>query len=261
MKSNRNQNRDRNRTGIKPEPLVPNRNLKTFHNQEECVRISEEGQNLRLDLTTKFHEAVQDVSNKLEEQKGEFLSQLKENEMLRDKLKQLADQHALSEQQHARQLKQKALEAKIAELKIQRFEEKSTHEQAQIKLYSEQVAQLLATEKHLRSQLTAHGEKFQQFQDALIKSNEVFETYKQEIEKMVNATKDLKKENTFLKSKCEKSDYTLVELLDERERLKKQVEKTKNQKENLESLCRSLQAERKQSLSGNNSNDSVHLQT
>lgn len=34
---------------------------------------------------------------------------------------------------------------------------------------------------------------------------------------------------------------------EQRERLKKQLEKTKNQKEKLESLCRSLQAERKQS--------------
>ncbi|GAB2286785.1 hypothetical protein Dimus_021180 [Dionaea muscipula] len=229
--------------------------------KEECKRISDEGQNLRKDLSTKFDEAIQNVSEKLEEQKGEFFSQMKENEMLRDKLKHFADQHALSEQQYARQLKQKELELKIAELKIQQHEEKLKHEQAQMKLYSEQVTQLLATEKHLKSQLTADGEKFQQFQDALVKSNGVFETYKQEIEKMVKSTKDLKKENTFLKSKCEKSDYTLVELLGERELLKKQLEKAKNQKEKLESLCRSLQAERKQSLNGNSSNDSVHLPT
>lgn len=119
-----------------------------------------------------------------------------------------------------------------------------------MKLYAEQVSQLLATEKNLRLQLTADGEKFQQFQDALVKSNEVFETFKQEIEKMGKSVKELKKENTFLKSKCEKSDVTLIELVEEREHLKKQLEKTKNQKEKLESLCRSLQAERKQTSTG-----------
>ncbi|GAB2290989.1 hypothetical protein Dimus_025244 [Dionaea muscipula] len=126
---------------------------------------------------------------------------MEENEMLRDKLKQ------------------KELELEIAELKIQQHEVKLKHQQEQMKLYSEQVTQLLATEKHLRSQLTADGEKIQQSQDALVKSNEVVETYKQEIEKMLKSTKDedLKKENTFLKSKCEKSDYTLVELLREHE--------------------------------------------
>ncbi|XP_062156824.1 uncharacterized protein LOC133864490 [Alnus glutinosa] len=214
---------------------------------DECKRASMEGQSLRLDLSVKFQDAIKDVSNKLEEQKEECLSQLRENEMLRNKLKQLADQYTLSEQQFAQKLKQKSLELQLADLKIKQHEEKLVQEQSQMKLYAEQVSQLLATEKNLRLQLTADGEKFQQFQDALLKSNEVFETFKQEIEKMAKSIKELKKENSFLKSKCEKSDVTLIELVDEREHLKKQLEKTKNQKEKLESLCRSLRAEKKQS--------------
>ncbi|GKV34110.1 hypothetical protein SLEP1_g42526 [Rubroshorea leprosula] len=74
---------------------------------------------------------------------------------------------------------------------------------------------------------------------------------------MAKSIKDLKKENVFLKSKCEKSDFTLIELVEEREKTKKQLEKIKNQKEKLESLCRTLQAERKQSSMGSNSSDSV----
>lgn len=214
---------------------------------DECKRASMEGQNLRLDLSAKFQDAIKDVSNKLEEQKEESLSQLRENEMLRNKLKQLADQYTLAEQQFAQKLKQKTLELQLADLKIKQHEEKLVQEQSQMKVYAEQVSQLLATEKNLRLQLTADGEKFQQFQDALLKSNEVFETFKQEIEKMTKSIKELKKENSFLKSKSEKSDVTLIGLVDEREGLKKQLEKTKNQKEKLEALCRSLQAERKQS--------------
>ncbi|XP_059628267.1 uncharacterized protein LOC132271041 isoform X3 [Cornus florida] len=226
---------------------------------DECKRVSTEGQNLRLDLSTKFQDAIKEVGNKLEEQKDECLSQLKENEMLRNKLKHFADQYALSEQQHAQKLKQKTLELQLADLKIQQHEEKLIQEQSQMKLYAEQVSQLLATEKNLRLQLTADGEKFQQFQDALVKSNEVFETFKQEIEKMAKSIKELRKENTFLKSKCEKSDITLIELVEEREHLKKQLEKARNQKEKLESLCRSLQAERKQSSVGSNSSDTVSI--
>ncbi|XP_074276361.1 uncharacterized protein LOC141600083 [Silene latifolia] len=213
---------------------------------DEFKRVSEEGQSLRLDLSTKFEDAIKEVSNKLDEQKGECLSQLKENEMLRVKLKQLAEQYTLSQQQYAQELKQKTLELKIAELKIQQNEEKVAHEQAQMKVYADKISQLLETEKNLRLQLSADGEKFQQFQDALLKSNEVFETFKLEIEKMGKSTKELRKENSFLKTKCERSDFTLIELVEERERMKKQLEKTKNQKDKLESLCRSLQAERKQ---------------
>ncbi|KAJ9129256.1 hypothetical protein P3X46_033953 [Hevea brasiliensis] len=223
----------------------------------ECKRVSTEGQNLRLDLSAKFQDAIKDVSNKLEEQKEECFSQLKENEMLRNKLKQLADQYALSEQQYAQKLKQKTLELQLADLKIKQHEEKLIQEQSHMKVYAEQVAQLLVTEKNLRWQLTADGEKFQQFQEALLKSNEVFETFKQEIEKMAKSIKELKKENVFLKSKSEKSDVTLIELVEEREKLKMQLEKTKNQKEKLESLCRSLQAERKQNSNGGNAHDAV----
>lgn len=66
------------------------------------------------------------------------------------------------------QLKQKTLELQIGELKIKQHEEKLVQEQSQMKLYAEQVSQLLATEKNLRLQLTADGEKFQQFQVYLI---------------------------------------------------------------------------------------------
>ncbi|XP_050386182.1 uncharacterized protein LOC126802582 [Argentina anserina] len=224
---------------------------------DECRRVSTEGQNLRLELSTKFQDAIKDVSKKLDEQKDECISQLKENEMLGNKLQQLTHQYVHSEQQYETKLKQKSLELQIADLKIKQHEEKLIQEQAQMKLYAEQVSQLLSTEKNLRLQLTADGEKFQQFQDALLKSNEVFETFKQEIEKMAKSIKDLKKENIFLKGKCDKTDVTLIALVDERERLKKQLEKTKNQKEKLESLCRSLQAERKHNSSESNTSDPV----
>lgn len=62
------------------------------------------------------------------------------------------------------QLKQKSLELQIADLKMKQHEEKVIQEQSQMKVYAEQVSQLLETEKNLRLQLTADGEKFQQFQ-------------------------------------------------------------------------------------------------
>ncbi|KAG2312472.1 hypothetical protein Bca4012_027023 [Brassica carinata] len=229
---------------------------------EECKRVSTEGQALRSDLSTKFQEAIKDVSIKLDKQKDESLSQLKENELLRTKLKHLADQYMLSEQQHEQGMKQKTLELQISELKIKQHEEKLIHEQSQMKVYADQVSQLLATEKNLQLQLTSDGEKFQQFQDALAKSNEVFETFrqefKQEIDKLSKEIKELRKENAFLKGKTERSDFTLVQLVEERERQKKLLEKTKNQKDKLETLCRTLQAERKQKES--NSSDSAAAQ-
>uniref|UniRef100_A0A0D9VST6 Alpha-taxilin n=1 Tax=Leersia perrieri TaxID=77586 RepID=A0A0D9VST6_9ORYZ len=221
--------------------------------KEECRRVSTEGQNMRMELSDKFNNAIKDVSVKLDEQKNECIAQLEENNLLRSKLKELADQYNITQQKYANQLKEKTLELELADLKMQQHQEKAAHEQTQMQLYADQVSQLMATEKNLRLQLAADGERFQQFQDALTKSNEVFETYKQEMEKMVKLIKDLKKENEFLKGKCENTDVALVKLIEERELMKKQVDKFKNQKEKLESLCRSLQAERKQGPSGSSS--------
>ncbi|TVU47455.1 hypothetical protein EJB05_07058 [Eragrostis curvula] len=218
--------------------------------KDECRKVSTEGHNMRMELSDKFNNAIKDVSVKLEEQKNECIAQLEENNMLRNKLKDLADQYDITQQKYAHQLKEKMLELELANLKIQQHQEKAAKEHTQMQLYAEQVSQLITTEKNLRLQLAADGERFQQFQETLSKSNEVFETYKQEMEKMVKVIKTLKKENEFLKGKCENSDIALVKLIEERELTKKQIEKLKNQKEKLESLCRSLQAERKHGFSG-----------
>ncbi|WVZ56567.1 hypothetical protein U9M48_007074 [Paspalum notatum var. saurae] len=217
--------------------------------KEECQRVSTEGQNMRMELSDKFNDAIKGVSVKLEEQKNESIAQLEENNLLRNKLKDLADQYNLTQQKYAHQLKEKMLELELADLKLQQQKEKVAQEHTQIQLYAEQVSQLMATEKNLRLQLASDGERFQHFEDALSKSNEVFETYKQEMEKMISVIKNLKKENEFLKGKCENSDIAIVKLIEERELTKKQLEKLKNQKEKLESLCRSLQAERKRAPS------------
>lgn len=65
------------------------------------------------------------------------------------------------------QLKQKTLELQLADLKTKQCEEKLIQEQTQMKVYAEQISHLLSTEKNLRLQLTADGEKFQQFQVGL----------------------------------------------------------------------------------------------
>ncbi|CAN1237817.1 Txlna [Linum grandiflorum] len=220
------------------------RELQRQNKEGEWKRVLTEGKSLRLELSSKFEDAIKDVSNKLEEQKEESLFQLRENEMLRTNLKHLADDYILAQQQI---LQLERLELEISGLEIKQHEEKLAQDQSQLKLYVEQALQLLGTEKNLQVQLTSDGEKFPHLQEALAKSDKILETFKLEIDKMSNSIEELKKENEFLKSKCERSDYTIAELVGERQMMKEQLERTKNQKEKLESLCRSLHAERKQS--------------
>eukprot|EP00249_Psilotum_nudum_P013521 c24377_g1_i1 orf=275-1969(-) len=212
---------------------------------DECKRIASEEQQKRLDLSSRFQSAIKDVTVKLEEQGNERLRQIKENEMLREKLNHFIHQYEICEQQHAQQFKSKSLELQLSEVKLKQQEELVKQEQSKNQVCKDQIAQLLRNDQDLRAQLSLYGSKFEQFQDTLAKSNEVFASYKKEMEKMSTTIKVLEKENLLLKKKCKEYELSLIELVDEKEILKKQFETTRNQKEKLESLCRSLQADRK----------------
>lgn len=65
------------------------------------------------------------------------------------------------------QLRTKALEQQLAEVKLKQQQELFAQEEAKSHLYTEQIAQLLKTEQDLRSQLGLYGDKFEQFQVCL----------------------------------------------------------------------------------------------
>eukprot|EP00898_Chlorokybus_atmophyticus_P005785 jgi/Chlat1/6207/Chrsp44S05745 len=229
---------------------------------EESKRAAAEEQQKRQELSTKFHNTIKEITLKLEEQGDERMRQFKENEMLREKLKHFAEQYEIREQHFAHQLRTKDLEQQLLEAKLKQQMELNAHAELASRAYVEQNHALARTEGELRGQLAMYGNKFEQFQDTLTKSNEVFATFKKEMEKarpliMSKTIKKLEKENAALKKKSEKSDITLIELLDERNTLKKTLETTKSQKDKLESLCRSLQTERKQQSGVVNSNHSA----
>lgn len=56
------------------------------------------------------------------------------------------------------------LEQQLAEVKLKQQQELVFQEEAKSRLYNEQLAQQLKTEKDLRSQLALYGNKFEQFQ-------------------------------------------------------------------------------------------------
>jgi hypothetical protein len=138
-----------------------------FAAKDENKRVSTEEQQKRQELSTKFHNTIKDITSKLEEQGDERLQQIKENEILREKLKHFTQQYEIREQHYGHQLRTKALEQQLAEVKLKQQQELFAQEEAKSHLYTEQIAQLLKTEQDLRSQLGLYGDKFEQFQVCL----------------------------------------------------------------------------------------------
>eukprot|EP01111_Echinosteliopsis_oligospora_P007152 TRINITY_DN2181_c2_g1_i1.p1 TRINITY_DN2181_c2_g1~~TRINITY_DN2181_c2_g1_i1.p1 ORF type:complete len:337 (+),score=117.98 TRINITY_DN2181_c2_g1_i1:25-1035(+) len=168
---------------------------------EGSKRIATEEQEKRQELSKKFHNTIKEITTKMEEQNDERMKQLKENDMLREKFKNFAEQYEVREQHFATQIKAKDLEQQLLEAKLKQQADIALQEALKAQAYKEQTVTLVMTENELRAQLSLYAEKFEQFQDTLTKSNDVFTTFKQEMQRMTKTIKKLEKENIALKKK------------------------------------------------------------
>ena len=103
---------------------------------------------------------------------------------------------------------------------------------------------LSSSEADLRAQLGIYVDKFKQVEDTLAKSNDLFATFRHEMEQMTAKLGRIEKENQMLQTKCSTLSRNIIEMADERTKQIKEMDVIRAQKAKLESLCRTLQAER-----------------
>ncbi|KAI9780218.1 MAG: hypothetical protein M1816_003142 [Peltula sp. TS41687] len=82
-----------------------------------------------------------------------------------------------------------------------------------------------------------------QVEDTLNNSNDLFLTFRKEMEDMSKKTKRLEKENMGLSRKHDVTNRNLIEMAEERQRMGKEMEVFKKKNDQLEKLCRAMQAE------------------
>eukprot|EP01117_Protostelium_nocturnum_P017889 TRINITY_DN7366_c0_g1_i1.p1 TRINITY_DN7366_c0_g1~~TRINITY_DN7366_c0_g1_i1.p1 ORF type:complete len:382 (+),score=146.21 TRINITY_DN7366_c0_g1_i1:137-1282(+) len=222
---------------------------------ENSKKAAEEESNQRQELSKTFHTKIQEISQKLEDQGDDRMKLLKENDMLRGKIGNFAEQYELREKHFETQLKAKDLEIQLHEAKLSQQNHYSQQSTNQIQLLEDKVVSQAKNEKDLRSQLSLYAEKFEQFQETLTKSNDIFNTFKLEMEKMTKAIKKKDKEVAELKEKCKQTDVALINFAEEKQVTKKQIQQLTTQKKKLEELCRALQGERKATNAPSNNNN------
>lgn len=74
-------------------------------------------------------------------------------------------------------------------------------------------------------------------------SNDLFLTFRREMEEMSKKTKRLEKENLTLSRKHEATNQNILKMAEERTRTHKELELLRKKNENLEKLCRGMQAQ------------------
>jgi len=121
--------------------------------------------------------------------------------------------------------------------KAQELESSKSHQ------LTRQVSTFSQTETELRSQLNIYVEKFKQVEDTLNNSNDLFLTFRKEMEEMSKKTKRLEKENLTLTRKHEATNQNILQMAQDRAKAVKDIEHLKKRNDQLEKLCRGMQAQ------------------
>lgn len=232
--------------------------------KDENRRLLETEVKMREELHERLEGMVLDVQE-LREQKESPEStpaNIETDELFRHKFKSFIDQYELREIQFHSLLRTKELEVQYQMARYEQQRKAQEQEANKTRQLTSQVATFSQTETELRSQLNIYVEKFKQVrpstlarrtahslnqlyqvEDTLNNSNELFMTFRREMEEMSKKTKRLEKENHNLTRKHELTSSNILQMAEDRQKAAKELELLKKKNENLEKLCRGMQAQ------------------
>ncbi|XP_028162990.1 gamma-taxilin [Ostrinia furnacalis] len=222
--------------------------------EESLLKIREEEER-RKETQAKFQNTLMEITTLLNQNNEKNAKLRDDNISMSEKFKSVVQQYQLREQQVDKMAKQMALESQLSDAKMQKASlehqaerERIVAEMEQLKVsvaqYRAKILELQGTETALRGQLAVYTDKYDEFQNALVKSNQVFGGFKEQMEKMSKKIKKLEKESLSWKSRWETSQTALLDMCGERQASEEKVANTARQLHHMQSLCRTLQAER-----------------
>jgi len=206
-------------------------------------------QDVEAKMREELHERLEAMVFDVEEviNSGERVDEQKEtfetDELFKRKFKSFVDQYEMRELQFTSLMRQKDLEIQSQQLMLEQQRKAQEMESSKSHQLTRQVSTFSQTETELRSQLNIYVEKFKQVEDTLNNSNDLFLTFRREMEEMSKKTKRLEKENLTLSRKHEATNQNILKMAEERTRTHKELELLRKKNENLEKLCRGMQAQ------------------
>ena len=215
---------------------------------EESKRVAQEEHEKRQQLSDKFQSTIEEVSKKMENDSGEKLDLIKDNEGLREKMVSFLKQYELQQEHHAQQIKTKDLEQQLSTAQHAHEVQTLKVELAKAAEYKAQATQSLTAEVELRKQLASYAEKFDSFQDTLGKSNEVFAQFKADIKAQKKENQTLRKETLALRTKGADMDAAFIKATEDNAAQRAELEAAAKKLDGLQKLCRTVTAERSELL-------------
>ncbi|KAI9718323.1 MAG: hypothetical protein M1828_006725 [Chrysothrix sp. TS-e1954] len=223
--------------------------------QEDAKRLEETESQMREQLHDRLESMVDDVQEVIAQKESpETLpANVEADEQFRQKFKSFCDQYELRETQFHSLLRTKDLELQSQTTRYESSRKASEQEAQKSRQLTTQVSTFSQTETELRGQLNIYVEKFKQVEDTLNNSNDLFLTFRREMEEMSKKTKRLEKENGNLTRKHELVNSNIVQMAEDRTKTQKDIDALRKRNDNLEKLCRGMQAQGR-AVSGANAN-------
>ncbi|XP_026483188.2 gamma-taxilin [Vanessa tameamea] len=222
--------------------------------EESLLKIREEEER-RKETQTKFQNTLSEITTLLQQNNEKNAKLRDDNISMTEKFKSVVQQYQLREQQVDKMAKQMTLETQLSDAKLQKASlehqaerERILAEMEQMKVtlaqYRAKIIELQGTESSLKGQLAIYMEKYDEFQNALVKSNQVFGGFKEQMEKMSKKIQKLEKESLSWKKRWETSQTALLDMCGERQASEERAAASAKHLLQMQSLCRTLQAER-----------------
>nr|XP_034835854.1 gamma-taxilin isoform X2 [Maniola hyperantus] len=222
--------------------------------EESLLKIREEEER-RKETQAKFQNTLSEITVLLQQNNDKNAKLRDDNISMTEKFKSVVQQYQLREQQVEKMAKQMTLESQLSDAKLQKAalehqaeKERLLSDMETLKMNLAQFRaknmELQGNESGLRSQLAVYTDKYDEFQNALVKSNQVFGGFKEQMEKMSKKIQKLEKESLSWKKRWETSQTALLDMCGERQASEERAAAAARHLQQMQSLCRTLQAER-----------------
>lgn len=223
--------------------------------REEAAQRARVEDERRKEVTAKFQGSLHDLTALMQEN-GERNGRLREeNAAMANRISYMCDQFERREEEVVRLGKQLDLERQLAEAQVQKAQLElhaeremwaSERDQLQLRLQSVEISrqQQQANMDSLQANVKIYTDKYEEFESTLTKSNQVFDTYKAELATMQRQNATLEKNLKTYKLRWKKSEQLTNELLAAKQDQEKNHSTIEKKFEQLQKLCRQLQADR-----------------
>lgn len=227
-----------------------NNNLKSLCEQlqkqnqdliDENKKLQNDEKELRTGLAADFQERINTISTQLEEQAREHLHKSKENEIIKEKLKEVEEKYQSREKIFTEEYDNRHGKFESHYTEIQEKFKSIEDEANKVDEYTTELEKVKTDNAAVEQKLKNLTEKSEIFQQLMTQTNNFFTKIKTEMQKVKTKNEKLDAENIELQKKSERSNISVLELVEENAKLHKEFLKSEAQKEGLNKLIQSLE--------------------